>query len=278
MKTLHGLTARECTTMRAGGRLACVYEAETTAELSELLERFSDCRILGGGSNTIIADGEVETPVIRLSQSFATLEHSADEIRAGAAVSTPKLLRYSAEHGLSGLEALAGIPGQLGGAVYMNAGTGGWGILEAITELTLVDKHGPRSISPAELGYSYRNGKLPQGAVVTATVFKLNLAEPEQIESAIRANLTKRNGQPKGFSSGCVFKNPAGDSAGRLIDSCGFKGARVGGAYVSDIHANFILNDGSASAAEIRRLIAQIKTAVQERYGVELSEEVRFLV
>ncbi|OPZ59286.1 MAG: UDP-N-acetylenolpyruvoylglucosamine reductase [Deltaproteobacteria bacterium ADurb.Bin510] len=230
MKLAAGLNARDCTSMRAGGRLTSVYAAETTAELNELLQRFISCRILGGGSNTIIADGEVATPVICLGQGFATVSHAGEILKAGAAISTPRLLRYCAEHGLSGLEGLAGIPGQLGGAICMNAGTGGWGILEAITELELVDQSGRRTIDPADLGYSYRDGQLPHGAVVTAAVFRLKQAEPAQIEAAIRANLNKRSGQPKGFSSGCIFKNPEGDSAGRLIDSCGFKGARVGGA------------------------------------------------
>lgn len=278
MKTAGALTARECTSMRAGGRLVCVFEADTAVELIELLKRFKPCHILGGGTNTIIADGETATPVVRLGQSFAAVASAGEIVTAGAALSTPRLLRYCAEHGLSGLEGLAGIPGQVGGAAGMNAGTGGWGLLEAASAISLADQDGLRVIDPAELNYGYRNGHLPAGAVVTGLQFKLSQSSPATVEAAIRTNLKKRSGQPKGFSSGCIFKNPPGDSAGRLIDSCGFKGRRLGGAFVSDVHANFILNDGTATTAEILALIALIKAGVRERFGIELDEEVKFLV
>jgi UDP-N-acetylmuramate dehydrogenase len=269
--------AKNLTSMRCGGTIEHLIEVESPQELAALVSGLDPFLVLGGGTNTIFSDEPVTLPVLKLGQAFHRIRREGDQIHAGAAAALAALLAYSREQGLSGLEDLAGIPGTLGGAIRMNAGTGGWGIMDAISAVEIVDASGVRTLDRADIAYSYRHTDLPVGAIVTAATFRLRPAPAEVIAGRISANLARRASQPKGASSGCMFKNPPGQSAGKLIDQAGLKGRRIGGACISEQHANFIINTGGATTADIKGLMALMRQTVQAKYGLDLEEEVRII-
>lgn len=263
--------------MRCGGEILRMYEPEDTRELEDLLKGLGSYHVLGSGTNTIFADTPIPTPVIRLGRAFDFLESSPGGVRAGGATSMRRILAYCIRNGLTGIEFMAGIPGTLGGALSMNAGTRDRGIMDAVDSIEIADPQGHRTIRPRDIPYGYRTGGLPRGAVVTACVIRLEPSDPEEVRRRVLQYMEKRRGQPRGPSSGSIFRNPAQAPAGLLIDRAGLKGLRVGGAKVSEVHANFIVNDGGASASDVMELIERIKGAVRTRFGIELEEEVRII-
>lgn len=269
--------AKDLTSMRCGGTIEHLIEVESPQELAALVSGLETFLVLGAGTNTIFSDEPVSLPVLRLGKAFSRIRRAGDQIHAGAAAALAPLLAFTREQGLSGLEDLAGIPGTVGGAIRMNAGTGGWGIMDAVSAIELVDGSGARTLSRADIAYGYRHTDLPDGAVVTAATFRLRPEPAEAIAQRISANLERRKSQPKGASSGCIFKNPSGQSAGMLIDQAGLKGRRVGGACVSEQHANFIINTGGATTADIKGLMELIRRTVQAQCGIDLEEEVRII-
>ncbi len=278
MREYRDIDASKMITMHCGGRLAYLYEAQSVDDVRALVSEHQNFYVLGSGTNTIFGDGTIELPVIVLGRDFDYLHEENDIITAGAATNTARLLNYCAENGLSGIEPLAGIPGSLGGAVSMNAGTGDWGIMENVDSLKFIDNEGLQQLEASEIDFGYRYCSLPKRAVVTEISFKLDRTRPETVLNLIDEKMKNRKLQPHGYSSGCIFKNPQGDSAGRLIDAAGLKGTSIGGAFVSETHANFIINDGTASADEIRKLIRAVKNQVREHFGIELREEVKIIV
>jgi len=197
---------------------------------------------------------------------------------AGGGASIASIITICKEKGLSGIEFMAGIPGTLGGTIRMNAGTNDRGIMDAVSFIDLADASGSRRIGKNELEYGYRHMALPTKTVITGAGLSLNVTSPDDVRAKVASFIDRRRNQPKGLSSGCIFKNPEeGSSAGYLIDKTGLKGHRVGGAFVSDIHANFIINDGSASSSDILKLIEIIKDEVKKQFSVELEEEVIIL-
>lgn len=269
--------ARDLTSMRCGGAVDHLIEVQSLQELVALAGGLEDFLILGGGTNTIFSDGATTLPVLRLGAPFNFIRREGDQIHAGSGATLAALLAISREQGLSGIEDLAGIPGTLGGAIRMNAGTGGWGIMDAVCAVEVVDASGARTLDRAHIAYSYRRTDLPNAAVVTAATFRLRPAPAEVIAGRISANLARRASQPKGASSGCIFKNPSGQSAGKLIDLAGLKGRRIGGACISEHHANFIINTGGATTADIKGLMALMRQTVQAKFGLDLEEEVRII-
>jgi UDP-N-acetylmuramate dehydrogenase len=264
--------------MRCGGRIAQLITAESMDDLLRLLAGLNEYIILGSGYNTIFPDGLTLTPVIRLGEAFEAVDaDDSGNLYAGGGASAASILALCTEKGLSGIEFMAGIPGTLGGMVRMNAGTNDRGIMDVLSFIDLADASGPRRVTKNDIAYGYRYTALPQKAVITGAGLSLAVSSTDDVRVKVASFIERRKNQPKGLSSGCIFKNPEGSSAGFLIDKAGLKGLRVGGAVVSDIHANFIINDGSASSSDIVKLIEVVKDEVKKQFSVELEEEVIIL-
>jgi len=272
------------TSYRIGGPADLLVRPDSTDELGVVLREAAahDVRVtlLGGGSNMLVGDGGIRGVVVKLGRGFRRVEWHADGARAGAAVQLGRLARDSVARGLAGLEHAEGIPGTVGGALYMNAGAYGGevaGIADAVEGLDGVGN--PRTLGREALPFSYRRAHLPPGFVVTAVAFKLRPDDVEAVRARFEdARARRLASQPQGQpSAGSIFKNPLGDHAGRLIEVAGLKGWRVGGARFSDRHANFIVNDGRARAADVQALMAIAQRAVWERSGVWLEPEVRLV-
>lgn len=269
------------TTMRVGGP-ATVVTLDAVDDLAELLDR--PRRWLGKGANLLVGDEGVPEPVVRLGQRFAQLEIAAAaggraRVRAGAAVDLAKLIAATTQAGLAGPEGLAGVPATVGGALRMNAGTATCWMLDwvARVEVMLHGERAPRTLDRAELPARYRDCGLPQGTLFLDCELELATADPERLRAmAARLKQAKAATQPLAArSAGCVFKNPSPElPAGRLIDQLGLKGTRVGGAMVSPVHANFIVNDADATAGDIARLITLIRRRAWDERGVALEMEV----
>lgn len=268
------------TTLRIGGPAEWFYEPQRPEDLASLLSRLAregiPCRLLGGGANTLAPDGGVRGAVLHTG-ALRRVFREGDGLRAWAGATLPQLVRTAADAGLSGLEPLIGVPGQLGGALAMNAGSADWGIWDEIAEATVWDpaQGGEvRLLRRAEHQPAYRDGRLGRWVVLEA-LLRLRPAAPRVIRAAQEELLRRKNAtQPVTLASaGCAFKNPPGDSAGRLVDAAGLKGTRCGGAEISERHANFVVNRGGASAADVRALIERAEREVAERFGVRLERE-----
>jgi UDP-N-acetylmuramate dehydrogenase len=277
MKEFSSVGACELTTMHCGGTIAVVYEPETKEELYGLITGLDTFVVIGGGSNMIFPDGLITTAVIRLGKAFASVSMQGGDLSAGGSAPLKALLQYCLRNTLSGLEFLAGIPGTVGGALCMNAGTPDKGIMDAVKDVEFIDRQGIHVADGKAIPYRYRCGGLDPSAVITSARFHVHPCTTEEIASAIESFLARKKNQPGGFNCGSMFKNPPGSAAGYLIEQAGLKGFRIGGAKISEIHANFIINDGTATTADIKSLLGTIKERVKERFGVDLQEEVKIL-
>jgi UDP-N-acetylmuramate dehydrogenase len=282
------------TTFRVGGPADWLIEARNADEIAKALAIAREARmpatILGGGSNVLVADAGVRGLVIRARGGEV---HAIDEarIRADAAVTINGLVRWTINHGRAGLEAWAGTPGTVGGAIFGNAHFGGRLIGDLVAEVRLVSPDGAQTdVAAREMAFGYDRSRLQEsGEVLLSAVFRVSAGEPAALRAIARESLAfRKRTQPLDTpSAGCVFQNPERGrdavpdgipwSAGALVDRAGLKGAASGGARVSPTHGNFIVNDGAATAADIRRLIEQCKAAVQDRFGVDLREEIVYL-
>lgn len=234
-------------------------------------------RVLGGGSNMVFTAPRLEGLVLSTA-NLAAVEIDGARLRVGAGFSLPRLIGRTVRRGLSGLEVLAGIPGTVGGAVAQNAGGRYGEIGDRVRAVTLVTPAGRVERRERDaLEFRYRHSGL-KGAVVVEVELELEPADREQALVCYRQIIDeKARAQPLGKpSAGCAFKNPEGDAAARLIDVAGLKGRSVGGAVVSPLHANFIINSGDARPADVVELIAQVQAVVNERFGVNLEREVEF--
>ena len=271
------------TSWRAGGVAKCFYKPDSIEELAEFLaQRAGGEEIVwvGLGSNLLVRDGGINGAVICTSGvlgKLALLE--SDLIRAEAGVPCAKLARFSVRFGLTGAEFLIGIPGTVGGALAMNAGAFGgetWPVVEAVETM---DRQGRRYLrTPEEYEIAYRNVVGPKDEWFVAGHFRLKIAREDGL-ARTKALLEKRNEtQPTGQAScGSVFRNPEGDYAARLIEECGLKGYAIGGAVVSEKHANFIINSGGASATDIETLIQYVMARVETEHGIKLIPEVHIV-
>lgn len=271
------------TTMRVGGAARVYAEPANEADLQELLrgaaEKGAPVLVFGRGSNVIVPDEGVDGLVIALTHEvWAAFELRGDRrVWAGAGLRLKNLCGLAAKAGLVGFEFLEGIPGSVGGALRMNAGAmGGW-MFDVVEEVQVMSFAGKLSIlGKAALHIEYRHcAELREAIALGALLRPAAQAEAEAIGRQIDVyRKIRHESQPREPSAGCIFKNPPGASAGRLIDECGLKGARVGDAGVSAVHANFIVNHGRASAADVLALIRQVRGRVGELKGVELQPEV----
>jgi UDP-N-acetylmuramate dehydrogenase len=269
------------THLRIGGPADWLLEpyADEDAALAIRVCRETDVplRVLGGGSNVVVADGGVRGAVLHLG-SLHRIVRDGNRITAGAGVTLPSLLRATKEVGLAGLEKLTGIPALVGGAVAMNAGTRDGETFEHLISLTVVDTDGRIAVwGKDRFAPTYRDGGLRDAIVLQAT-FELQPDDPKAIFERFSVSLRKRNStQPVSQRSvGCVFRNPAGDAAGRLIEAAGCKTLRVGGVEVSGMHANYFVNEAQGSAADFVALMTEVRKRVHDRFGIELEPEVKF--
>ncbi|OGI52869.1 MAG: UDP-N-acetylenolpyruvoylglucosamine reductase [Candidatus Muproteobacteria bacterium RIFCSPHIGHO2_02_FULL_65_16] len=272
------------TSWRVGGPADRFYLPADIEDLSRFLEsQPPDAPLywIGLGSNLLVRDGGVRGTVIATAGLLNGLDVVGEGlVRAEAGVASAKVARFSVERGLTGAEFLAGIPGAVGGALAMNAGCHGgetWRIVQAVETM---DRRGARRTRPpADYRIGYRTVAGPADEWFVAAHFRLNHGSVAQGRELIKALLAKRGAsQPTQLpNAGSVFKNPPGDHAARLIEAAGLKGACEGGACVSALHANFIVNTGGATAAAIERLIARVQAEVEKRHGVKLEPEVRVI-
>jgi UDP-N-acetylmuramate dehydrogenase len=269
--------ASKLTSMRCGGRIAQVLTAESLEEVKKLASAIDNFIVLGGGTNMIFPDNLTMSPVIKLGEPFEYIKVEDNRIMAGGAASMTSVLTACRQYGLSGIEFMAGIPGTLGGAVWMNAGTNERGIMDRVSYIDIIEPAGPKKLPRESISYGYRHTGLPVKCIITDVCLELSLSSPEDVSAKVRSYLDKRRNQPSGASSGCIFKNPQGLSAGQLIDKAGLKGRRIGGAVVSDIHANFIINDGGATSADVMKLIGEVRQEVKKQFDVQLEVEVRII-
>ena len=276
------------TSFRIGGPAEMLVVPETTAQLAGAVRAAHGSglplTILGGGSNVLVGDGGIRGVVVKLAGEFRRTQWGADGertlVRAGAAVQLGRLARSAAARGLGGLEYAEGIPGTVGGALFMNAGAYGGEVALAVDAVEALDATGaPLALGRDALVFGYRRALLPAGCVVTAVRFRLHADDPGAIAGRMEAARTRRlESQPHGCpNSGSMFKNPPGDHAGRLIEAAGLKGERIGRARISQKHANFIENEGGARAADVKALMDMAQRVVWERSGIWLEPEVRLV-
>ena len=292
LRVLPGLTFAKRTTLRLGGRSQAEIVVESSDDATglacELKKHASRPFVLGHGSNLLVMEGELDLAVITLASgepaNVAAVNHpDAPKIvaRAPGGLMLPRLVAWAAKQGFSGLEGLAGIPGTVGGAVAMNAGSFSRQTADVLTRVHLWDMaEGPRWITPDAWEASYRHFA-PKGVrtpwLVLEAELTLTIAGPRAVRATTDETLAQKKAvQPiNAATCGCAFKNPPGLSAGKLLDEAGFKGKTLGGMGFSPMHANFLVNNGSGTASQALTLIDEAKASVRARFGVELELEVR---
>ena len=251
--------------------------AQAAAILLRLRENDIPIYVLGSGANLLISDAGVNGAVIHLQHSaFKTIEFQGRNVATGAGTDVQRLIRECVHKGLSGLECLAGIPGTVGGEIRMNAGGAFGDIGSQVLDVTVMDINGQSYTRQRDdLVFEYRHSNITAKLILAAT-FELMPDDPNRIAEKVKEIwMFKRNSQPLAENNaGCIFKNSNGTSAGQLIDKTGLKGLRIGGAEVSQRHANFIVAKPGCKAADIQALIGQVRKRVQEKFGIILETEV----
>ena len=273
------------TTFGVGGNAEVLFRAKSIEALREMVCFLTDDGIpylvVGRGSNLLVGDGGIKGVVILLNEGLASIEPNSPgkpNVKAGAGVALNTLVNFCMEKGLAGLEFLAGIPGTLGGGVAMNVGAWGREIKDVIMEITILTAEGAvQRMAGNGLRFQYRGLDLPEGSILLDGSVRLRFDRPASVKKRVISYLDDRKKrQPlDARSAGSVFKNPEGDYAGRLIEAAGLKGRRVGGAMISREHANFIVNTGGASAADIEALMDLAVETVMDMFKVKLIPEVR---
>ncbi len=284
-----GEPMRKHLSWRAGGAADRAYvpaDLDDAAQFLRGLPATEPVYFIGLGSNVLVRDGGIRGTVMLMHSSHAAIHMDGALIYAEARAASPKVARYAATHGYAGAEFLAGIPGTVGGALVMNAGCYGSETWDTVERVFMLARSGElRERKPADFDIAYRRvalkgGELGRDEWFGAAWFHFERGDSEAARRCIRQLLQQRiSAQPLGLpNAGSVFRNPPGDHAARLIEACGLKGYAIGGARVSEKHANFIVNaHGRGSAADIENLIEHVRTAVLAKHGVELIAEVRII-
>ena len=280
------------TTYGLGGPVDALVEPADLEDLllclSYCLEQRVPCRVLGEGSNVLVPDQGLDGVVLRLRaerfgfldlQGAPQLQDGRRVLHVGAGCSIARLTACARAEGLVDLVFLTGIPGTVGGALVMNAGTAAGSISQLLQSVELITASGrEETLSQAECGFSYRCSSFPRGSVLVSAKLVSRVADPGEVGEAIdRYQARRQRTQPSGRTTGCIFKNPAGEHAGRLIEAAGLKGRSAGGAAVSEVHANFIVAGEGATAADVIELIEQVQAEVLRRFGFQLEPEVILL-
>ena len=253
------------------------------AELAEIV-RYSNENglplfVFGNGTNLLVLDGGIRGLVVHIGTPFNYIYREGDGLRVGAGTPMPFLARAAACQGLAGLEFAGGIPGTLGGALVMNAGAFGCYIGSLVREVRLVDRSGEiRGLGKDELEFGYRSSNLAEKGIIVDAALRLEQGDPAVLQSKVESFLAERlKRHPRLPSAGSVFRNLPENTAGRLIEAAGGKGMRIGGAQVSEQHANFIVNLDRATASDILALITAVRGLVKDKFDIELQTEVRIV-
>jgi UDP-N-acetylmuramate dehydrogenase len=275
------------TTYRLGGPARVFVQPASKSDLELHARALSEAPdvpvlVLGRGSNLVISDRGFDGVVIHLGNTFGWIEEEPGaKVRAGGGAAMPQVANHAARRGLSGIEWMIAIPGSIGGGVRMNAGAHG-GDMSKVLESALVWDLGRGLVSSwslDEFGYSYRRSSLGDEHLVVEATLALEALDPAEVRSRMDAYRRHRSETqpPAAQNAGSVFKNPAGDSAGRLVETAGLKGFRVGGVSVSEIHANFFVAGTGATSQDVYDLVAEVRGQVMARSGIELEPEIRFV-
>ena len=267
-----------------GGNAAAYFEVSATDELAYVAQLKKRCNvpvaIIGRGSNLLVSDAGYPGIVIRLIGEFNRLEFNQNRVDVAAGVSLPRLSKIAASHGLSGVEFALGIPGSVGGALIMNAGAWGSSFGDLVEHVRAMTDEGELiNLSRGDAQFSYRHSGLKPYFCVTGATLTLTPGDATEVDNLMQDLYNQKiTSQPFAEeNAGCMFKNPPGHSAGKLIDECGLKGHRIGGAEVSKIHGNFILNLDDATAHDVLSLVRHIQDHVKQERGVNLEMEVQLL-
>jgi UDP-N-acetylmuramate dehydrogenase len=262
---------------RVGGPADLLVHVRGAEELATVMGLGLPVTVLGNGSNLLVSDAGIRGITVQLRGAFRESVVDGDILRAGGGLMNPVLLARLDKQSLGGLGCLAGVPGTVGGAIRMNAGTRIGEIGDRVSWVDLILPGGtPQQLTPADIGFSYRWAQLPAGAIVTEVGLRVSHEEYAAEKEAMTEHLAYRmRTQPLNQPScGSVFKNPPGDHAGRLIEAAGLKGHRHGGARISEKHANFIVNEGGSTAEDVVTLIRLARDTVRDRFGISLETEV----
>jgi len=284
MTVERGTELARYTTLGTGGPARAFARPESVAEVEELLSWAAAEGIavatVGLGSNLLVADDGVDALVLRLAGELAAVETAGSVVRAGGGAANAVCLHRARAAGLGGFEFACAIPGTIGGGIWMNAGAYGGDFSQVLERALVATAAGTGWLTPAELGLSYRHSSLTHGQVVVSAELRLRPRPAAEIKAEVAAlNTQRKAAQPTNRRTfGSVFKNPEHElSAGRMLEACGLKGFRIGGAQISPKHANFIENADGARSADAIALMAEARRRAHERYGVELRHEVEFL-
>ena len=272
------------TTLGTGGSARAFARPRSAGEVEELL-RFADARRLavatvGLGSNLLVADEGVDALVLKLDGDLLAVTVDGDRIRAGGGAANAVVLHRARDAGLGGFEFACAIPGTIGGGVWMNGGAYGGDFEHVLERVLVAGAEGTGWLTPAELGLSYRHSDLRHGQVVVEAELRLRPRDPASIKAEVaELNARRKAAQPTNRRTfGSVFKNPDHElTAGRMLEACGLKGHRIGGAQISPKHANFIENAGGARTADAIALMQEARRRAHEQYGVDLRHEVELL-
>ncbi len=272
---------KDITWFRVGGPAATLFRPADVADLAAFLGACAGhvpVSVIGVGSNLLVRDGGIPGVVVRLPAAFGRIEIQGNRVRAGAAALDASVARASADAGIAGLAFLRGVPGTIGGALRMNAGCYGHEIKDIFVEAVAVDGGGRRhTLTPADMGFAYRRSAIPDDFIFVEALFEGTPGEPKAIHARMEELVAAREAsQPiRAKTGGSTFKNPPGHKAWALVADAGCRGLVRGGAQVSEKHANFLINTGQASAADLEGLGEDIRARVAQRFGVTLEWEIR---
>jgi len=277
----YGAALKDLVWFRAGGAAEVLFRPADADDLASFLAaRPADIAlsVIGVGSNLLVREGGIPGVVIRLPAAFGTVGVDGLRIRAGAAALDAAVSRKAADAGIAGLEFLRGVPGTIGGALKMNAGCYGTEIKDIFVEATAIDGKGDKHVlAAADMGFVYRKSNVPKDFIFVEAVFEGTKDDPAAVRHRMEELLARREGsQPvKSRTGGSTFKNPPGHLAWQLIEEAGCRGLRVGDAQVSELHCNFLINLGGATAADIEALGEEVRARVKEKSGIELEWEIK---
>lgn len=279
---LFDVPMKKYTTWHIGGPADCLVLPSDAEDIAAVI-RFAEAndvpyRVIGNGSNLLVLDGGIQGIVIRIGEGMASYTVDDTLVTAGSGCTLTKMARETAKLGLKGLEWAAGIPASIGGAAYMNAGAYGHFFYETLEEAEIIDKdYNIKIVAKSDLTYGYRHTSLMEnGAIVTKVMIRTVHGDKAELLASVEETMKlRRKNQPLDLpSAGSVFKNPAGDHAGRLVEVSGLCGLRVGNAQVSEKHGNFIVNLGDCTAADVLNLMEKVQVEVKRQHGIILEPEV----
>ena len=284
MRIEEGVELSRFTTLGTGGPARAFARPESEAEVEELLrwaaERALEVAVVGLGSNLLVADAGIDLLVLKLAGDLAAVEVADEALHVGGGAANAVALHRARAAGLGGFEFACAIPGTIGGGIWMNGGAYGGDFAGVLERARVATADGSGWLTPAELGLSYRHSELRHGQVVVRAELRLRPRPAEEIKAEVRELYARRKAaQPTNRRTfGSVFKNPDHElSAGRMLEACGLKGHRIGGAQISPKHANFIENAEAATTADALALMAEARRRAHEQFGVRLEHEVEFL-